>query len=112
MDPAASNRSKRLNRTDLLPEDASQARESSNRSGDIAETEDDLERATETWRESETTRTPKPAVATGARVSTSDQTCESQLRECPEIRRPSWMDAVADQYVDTGWSGKPHPAQS
>jgi hypothetical protein len=32
------------NRTDLLPEDASQARESQP-SGDIAETEDDLERA-------------------------------------------------------------------
>jgi DNA invertase Pin-like site-specific DNA recombinase len=44
-------------------------------------------------------------VAVYARVSTSDQTCESQLRECLEyVARRGWT--VADQYVDTGWSGK------
>jgi DNA invertase Pin-like site-specific DNA recombinase len=44
-------------------------------------------------------------VAIYARVSTSDQTCESQLRECLEyVARRGWT--VVDQYVDTGWSGK------
>src|SRR6266513_5253110 len=39
-----------------------------------------------------------------ARVSTSDQNCEMQLRELREyaIRR-GWE--VAGEYVDTGWSG-------
>jgi putative DNA-invertase from lambdoid prophage Rac len=39
-----------------------------------------------------------------ARVSTSDQTCEMQLRELREYaERRGW--AVAGEYVDTGWSG-------
>jgi DNA invertase Pin-like site-specific DNA recombinase len=40
-----------------------------------------------------------------ARVSTSDQTCESQLRELQEYcSRRGWN--IHDQYVDNGWSGK------
>src|SRR5579864_4573466 len=39
-----------------------------------------------------------------ARVSTSDQNCEMQLRELREYaQRRGW--AVAGEYVDTGWSG-------
>ena len=43
-------------------------------------------------------------VAIYARVSTSDQNCESQLRELREyVARRGWQ--VVDEYVDTGWSG-------
>jgi len=43
-------------------------------------------------------------VALYARVSTSDQNCEMQLRELRDYcQRRSW--AIADEYVDTGWSG-------
>ena len=39
-----------------------------------------------------------------ARVSTTDQNCESQLRELREYAaRRGW--AIAGEYVDTGWSG-------
>src|SRR5260370_18140167 len=39
-----------------------------------------------------------------ARVSTTDQTCEMQLRELREyVARRGWE--VAGEYVDTGWSG-------
>ena len=39
-----------------------------------------------------------------ARVSTVDQTCESQLRELREYAaRRGW--SIAGEYVDTGWSG-------
>ena len=39
-----------------------------------------------------------------ARVSTTDQTCEMQLRELREYAaRREWE--IADEYVDTGWSG-------
>jgi putative DNA-invertase from lambdoid prophage Rac len=39
-----------------------------------------------------------------ARVSTQDQTCESQLRELREYAaRRGW--SIACEYVDTGWSG-------
>jgi DNA invertase Pin-like site-specific DNA recombinase len=39
-----------------------------------------------------------------ARVSTQDQTCESQLRELREYAaRRGWN--IACEYVDTGWSG-------
>src|SRR5262252_9427472 len=39
-----------------------------------------------------------------ARVSTSDQNCELQLRELREyVSRRGW--ANHDEYVDTGWSG-------
>ena len=39
-----------------------------------------------------------------ARVSTSDQNCGLQLRELREYAaRRGW--AIADEYVDTGWSG-------
>jgi putative DNA-invertase from lambdoid prophage Rac len=44
-------------------------------------------------------------VAIYARVSTSDQNCESQLRELREyVARRGWQ--VAGEYVDVGWSGK------
>jgi DNA invertase Pin-like site-specific DNA recombinase len=44
-------------------------------------------------------------VAIYARVSTSDQNCESQLRELREyVARRGWQ--VVGEYVDTGWSGK------
>jgi putative DNA-invertase from lambdoid prophage Rac len=39
-----------------------------------------------------------------ARVSTSDQTCESQLRELREYADRRGWDVVGE-YVDTGWSG-------
>jgi putative DNA-invertase from lambdoid prophage Rac len=43
-------------------------------------------------------------VAIYARVSTSDQTCESQLRELRDyVARRGW--AITGEYVDTGWSG-------
>jgi putative DNA-invertase from lambdoid prophage Rac len=43
-------------------------------------------------------------VAIYARVSTSDQTCESQLRELREyVARRGWT--ITGEYVDTGWSG-------
>jgi DNA invertase Pin-like site-specific DNA recombinase len=43
-------------------------------------------------------------VAIYARVSTSDQNCESQLRELREyVARRGWH--VSAEYVDTGWSG-------
>lgn len=39
-----------------------------------------------------------------ARVSTTDQTCESQLRELREYAaRRGWQ--IGREYVDTGWSG-------
>jgi len=39
-----------------------------------------------------------------ARVSTTDQTCEMQLRELREYAaRRGWE--IASEYVDTGWSG-------
>src|SRR5712692_11920979 len=39
-----------------------------------------------------------------ARVSTSDQNCEMQLRELREYaRRRGWE--ISGEYVDTGWSG-------
>ncbi len=39
-----------------------------------------------------------------ARVSTSDQSCESQLRELRDyVARRGW--SVAAEYIDTGWSG-------
>jgi putative DNA-invertase from lambdoid prophage Rac len=39
-----------------------------------------------------------------ARVSTSDQTCESQLRELRDyVSRRGWT--ITGEYVDTGWSG-------
>lgn len=39
-----------------------------------------------------------------ARVSTTDQTCEMQLRELREyIKRRNWT--LHEAYVDTGWSG-------
>jgi DNA invertase Pin-like site-specific DNA recombinase len=44
-------------------------------------------------------------VAIYARVSTSDQNCESQLRELRDyVARRGWQ--VVGEYVDTGWSGK------
>jgi putative DNA-invertase from lambdoid prophage Rac len=47
--------------------------------------------------------TPSP-VAIYARVSTSDQNCESQLRELREyIARRGWI--ISAEYMDTGWSG-------
>lgn len=43
-------------------------------------------------------------VALYARVSTTDQNCEMQLRELRQYAKArGWK--VADQYVDTGWSG-------
>lgn len=43
-------------------------------------------------------------VALYARVSTSDQKCEMQLRELKEYcKRRGWR--IAGQYVDEGWSG-------
>ena len=43
-------------------------------------------------------------VAIYARVSTSDQTCGSQLRELREyVARRGWH--LSAEYVDTGWSG-------
>ena len=43
-------------------------------------------------------------VAIYARVSTSDQTCESQLRELRDyVSRRGWT--ITGEYVDTGWSG-------
>jgi DNA invertase Pin-like site-specific DNA recombinase len=43
-------------------------------------------------------------VAIYARVSTTDQNCEMQLRELREYaKRRKWQ--VAGEYVDTGWSG-------
>jgi putative DNA-invertase from lambdoid prophage Rac len=43
-------------------------------------------------------------VAIYARVSTSDQTCESQLRELRDyVARRGWT--ITGEYVDTGWSG-------
>jgi DNA invertase Pin-like site-specific DNA recombinase len=43
-------------------------------------------------------------VAIYARVSTSDQSCETQLRELSEYAaRRGWI--VTRKYVDTGWSG-------
>ena len=48
---------------------------------------------------------PPIRVAIYARVSTSDQTCESQLRELREyVARRGWQ--VVGEYVDSGWSGK------
>jgi predicted site-specific integrase-resolvase len=47
-----------------------------------------------------------------ARVSTSDQNCEMQLRELREyLGRRGWE--AAGEYVDTGWSGSKasRPAQ-
>ena len=39
-----------------------------------------------------------------ARVSTSDQNCEMQLRELREYaHRRGWE--IGGEYVDTGWSG-------
>ena len=39
-----------------------------------------------------------------ARVSTTDQSCEMQLRELREYAaRRGWQ--VVEEYVDTGWSG-------
>lgn len=39
-----------------------------------------------------------------ARVSTTDQSCEMQLRELREYAvRRGWK--IAGEYVDTGWSG-------
>jgi len=39
-----------------------------------------------------------------ARVSTLDQTCESQLRELRDyVARRGWT--IIGEYVDTGWSG-------
>lgn len=47
---------------------------------------------------------PKTTCALYARVSTSDQNCELQLRELRGYaRRAGWK--VAGEYVDTGWSG-------
>ena len=43
-------------------------------------------------------------IALYARVSTTDQTCEMQLRELREyVTRRGWT--IASEYVDTGWSG-------
>ena len=43
-------------------------------------------------------------VALYARVSTTDQNCEMQLRELREYcERRGWE--IAGEYVDTGWSG-------
>lgn len=43
-------------------------------------------------------------VAIYARVSTTDQNCEMQLRELREyVKRRGWTNA--GEYVDTGWSG-------
>jgi DNA invertase Pin-like site-specific DNA recombinase len=45
-----------------------------------------------------------PTCAIYARVSTSDQTCESQLKELREfVERRSWINA--EEYVDSGFSG-------
>jgi len=52
------------------------------------------------------TESPSTALkaALYARVSTQDQNCEMQVRELREYAvRRGW--AVADEYVDTGWSG-------
>src|SRR3954464_5455293 len=43
-------------------------------------------------------------VAIYARVSTTDQNCDMQLRELREyVTRRGWE--IAAEYVDTGWSG-------
>jgi putative DNA-invertase from lambdoid prophage Rac len=43
-------------------------------------------------------------VAIYARVSTTDQSCDLQLRELREyVTHRNWV--VTDEYVDTGWSG-------
>jgi DNA invertase Pin-like site-specific DNA recombinase len=43
-------------------------------------------------------------VAIYARVSTTDQSCDLQLRELRQyVTHRGWV--VADEYVDTGWSG-------
>jgi DNA invertase Pin-like site-specific DNA recombinase len=43
-------------------------------------------------------------VALYARVSTNDQNCDLQLRELGQYAAArKW--AIADEYVDTGWSG-------
>jgi len=45
-----------------------------------------------------------PTVAIYARVSTSDQTCQSQLDELRDyVERRGWT--LVAEYVDTGWSG-------
>ncbi len=45
-----------------------------------------------------------PLIALYARVSTTDQSCEMQLRELREYcKRREWE--VIEEYVDTGWSG-------
>jgi hypothetical protein len=49
-------------------------------------------------------RTGRMKIAIYARVSTQDQTCESQLRELREYAaRRGWI--IACEYVNTGWSG-------
>ena len=53
-----------------------------------------------------TTEAPSTALraAIYARVSTTDQTCEMQVRElCEYAARRGWQ--VTGEYVDTGWSG-------
>jgi DNA invertase Pin-like site-specific DNA recombinase len=50
------------------------------------------------------TPTAPVRVAIYARVSTTDQTCETQLRELRDYAsRRGWV--IAQEYVDTGWSG-------
>jgi DNA invertase Pin-like site-specific DNA recombinase len=40
-----------------------------------------------------------------ARVSTTDQTCEMQLRELREYAARRGWEIAGGEYVDTGWSG-------
>jgi putative DNA-invertase from lambdoid prophage Rac len=61
----------------------------------------DIDNRTDT---AQISRTDTVRVGVYARVSTSDQTCESQLRELREyVARRAWQ--VSGEYVDTGWSG-------
>src|ERR1700689_1520776 len=49
-------------------------------------------------------KSPELSTAIYARVSTSDQHCENQLRELREyVTRHGWK--IAGEYVDTGFSG-------
>ena len=46
-----------------------------------------------------------------ARVSTTDQTCDLQLRELRQyIAARNWE--ISGEYVDTGWSGAAAPGRN